>query len=372
MGGKMKRKVFLTGLLGMLSIILVFGIFDSTAGTKKIKMTSVWSAGIQLIEIDKHFVKLVNELGGDQLQIKFFPGGSLVPAFEVFNAVREGTIPMGADWGGYWAGKNEAFNIIGSHPMGLTATDYMVWVYQAGGFELIQEVYGKYGLVCIPHGVHSAESGVRGHKAINTIADYKGMKIRMGGKIQGKVLKDLGGVQVMLAGSEVYQALEKGVVDACEYNTPTVDWNLGLAEVTEYWASPPWHAPAAIFGVMINKKVWDNFTEKQKEVLKTAAMANFLWSYTYFEYQDIIATRKFLEKGIKITRLKDEDLDKIQKIVNKHTMESAKTNPLFAKIAYSQYKFLNDLAEWRSISSPFSSGRNFVTPNLNELKAYTK
>jgi len=173
----MKRKVFLTGLLGMLSIILVFGIFDSTAGTKKIKMTSVWSAGIQLIEIDKHFVKLVNELGGDQLQIKFFPGGSLVPAFEVFNAVREGTIPMGADWGGYWAGKNEAFNIIGSHPMGLTATDYMVWVYQAGGFELIQEVYGKYGLVCIPHGVHSAESGVRGHKAINTIADYKGMKI---------------------------------------------------------------------------------------------------------------------------------------------------------------------------------------------------
>jgi len=368
----MKRKVFLTGLLGMLSIILVFGVFDSTAGTKKIKMTSVWSAGIQLIEIDKHFVKLVNELGGDQLQIKFFPGGSLVPAFEVFNAVREGTIPMGADWGGYWAGKNEAFNIIGSHPMGLTATDYMVWVYQAGGFELIQEVYGKYGLVCIPHGVHSAESGVRGHKAINTIADYKGTKIRMGGKIQGKVLKDLGGVQVMLAGSEVYQALEKGVVDACEYNTPTVDWNLGLAEVTEYWASPPWHAPAAIFGVMINKKVWNNFTEKQKEVLKIAAMANFLWSYTYFEYQDIIATKKFLEKGIKITRLKDEDLDKIQKIVNKHTMESAKANPLFAKIAYSQYKFLNDLAEWRSISSPFSSGRNFVTPNLNELKAYTK
>ena len=371
----MKKKIFLFGVLMTLMSFFVFGALSPNTvegKTIRLKMTSVWSAGIQLIEVDKHFVKLVNGLAGGELEIKFFEGGALVPPFELLDAVSNGTIDMGGDWGGYWAGKNMAFNIIGSHPMGLTATDYMTWVYQAGGFDLIQEAYGQYGIVCLPFGVHSSESGVRGHKPINSIADYKGLKIRMGGKIQGEALKDLGGVQVMLAGSEVYQALEKGVIDACEYNIPTVDWNLGLQEVTEYWASPGWHAPAAIFGVMINKKVWDRFSEQQKVMLKTAAMANFLWSYTYFDYNNIAATKKFLDKGIKITRLSDEDMGKIQDIVNKHTLELCKKNPLVAKIAYSQYKFLKDFSQWRSISQPFSHGRNPEIPDLDVIKTYIK
>lgn len=369
----MRKKFFTSLLVVTLCFIFVGGVgFVNAAGKTKLKMSSVWSAGIQLVEIDKHFVELVNELGGDNLNIEFFAGGEIVPPFELLNAVKSGTIDMGGDWGGYWAGKDEAFNIIGSHPMGLTATDYMIWVYQAGGFDIINEVYGKYGMVCLPFGCHSAESGVRSHKPINSIDDYKGLKTRMGGKIQGLVLKDLGGVQVMLAGSEVYQALQKGVIDACEYNTPTVDEKLGLSEVTEYWASPPWHAPGAMFGCMINKKVWDKLSDNEKAILKTSAMANFMWSFTYFEYQDIAATKKFLDAGVQITKLPNEDLDKIQKLVNTHTIESAKKNPLFAKVALSQAEYLQDIAQWRSIEQPFGHGRNFELPDIEELKTLVK
>jgi len=369
----MKKSFFLFGLL--LSFFLFGTLNPITAEGKKIKfkMSTVWPAGFQLIEIDRHFVKLVNALGGDKLQIKFFDGGTLVPAFELFDAVREGTIDMGGDWGGYWAGKNEAFNIIGSHPMGLTATDYMIWVYQAGGLGLIEEVYGKYGLMALPFGVHASESGVRSNKPINSVDDYKGLKVRMGGQIQGKILKDFGGVQVMLSASEFYQALEKGVIDAAELNLPTCDWNSGLAEVTKYWASPGWHAPAAMFSVMMSKKLWNSLSEEQKTILRTAAMANFLWSFTYLEHENIGATKRFLDKGIQITRLDDESLNKIQKSVNKHTLESSKKNALFAKVAYSQYKFLKDLSKWRSIAQPFSYGRNNPeSPDLDSIKACIK
>lgn len=339
----------------------------------ELKMSSVWSAGIQLIEIDRNFVKLVNAMGGDDFKIKFFDGGTMVPAFELFDTVARGTLDMGGDWGGYWAGKDEVFNLIGSHPMGMTVYDYMLWVYQGGGFDLIQEAYGKHGLVALPFGGHASESGIRGNKPINSLKDFKGMKIRIGGKLQGKILKDLGAVQVNLAGAEVYQALQKGVIDAAEYNIPTVDWNMGFQEITKYWASPAWHAPAAIFSVIINKeKVWDKLSPERKEMLKTAAMANFLWSYTFLEYQNIAATKKFSDKGIKITRLNNADVEAIQKLVNKHTLASCKENPLFAKIAYSQYKFLQDFAQWRSISQPFSHGRNVVPPDMGAIKAAIK
>lgn len=361
--------------LKMLALVLVSSLFWLVASVNaadkiELKMSSVWSSGIQLIEVDRHFVKLVNSMGGPNFKIKFFDGGMMVPSFELFDAVAKGTLDMGGDWGGYWPGKDEAFNIIGSQPMGLTINDYMLWIYQGGGFDLIQEAYGKFGLVALPFGGHASESGIRGNKPINSLKDFKGMKIRIGGKLQGQILKDLGGVQVNLAGSEVYQALEKGVINAAEYNIPSVDYNMGLQEISKYWASPAWHAPAAIFSVLINKKVWDTkFTPEQREMLKTAAMANFLWSYTFLEYSNIAATKKFIDKGIKITRLNNADLEIIQKSVYKHMMDSCKTNPLFAKIAYSQYKFLQDFAQWRSIESPFSAGRNVTLPDMKAIKA---
>jgi TRAP-type mannitol/chloroaromatic compound transport system substrate-binding protein len=370
----MKKIMYFKMLVMILAVSLIGGVAPINAAQKiELKMSSVWSSGIQLIEVDRHFVKLVNSMGGPDFKIKFFDGGTMVPPFELFDAVARGTLDMGGDWGGYWPGKDEAFNIIGSHPLGLTIHDYMLWIYQGGGFDLIQEAYGKYGLVALPFGGHGSESGIRGNKPINSIKDIKGMKIRIGGKLQGKVLKDLGGVQVNLAGSEVYQALEKGVIDACEYNIPSVDYMMGLQEISKYWASPAWHAPSAIFSVLINKKVWDTkFTPEQREMLKTAAMANFLWSYTFLEYNNIAATKKFLDKGIKITRLNNADLATIQKSVNKHTLDVCKTNPLFAKIAYSQYKFLQDFAKWRTIADPFSHGRNVIPPDMEAIKAGIK
>ena len=371
----MKKRIFLLSLLMAFTCFFVFGAFNPAPVEGKTitwKYTTTWTPALQLIEADRHFAKVANELARGELKLKFFEGGSLVTPFEVFGAVSAGTIQAGGDWPGYWAGKDTVFDLLGAYPLGLTAVDYMVWIYQGGGFDLYQEAYGKFGLVYLPHGVLPIESGVRGHKPINSIADYKGLKIRMSGRTQGKILKDIGAAQTMLAGGEVYQALEKGVIDAGEFSTPSIDWSMGFQEVTEYWASPGWHQLGSVVGVMINKKAWDKLPDHMKIALKDAAMANFLWSFTFFEYGAIDATQKFLDKGIKITRLSDKDLDELQKIANKHTLESCKKNPLFAKVAYSQFKFLKDISQWRAIATPFTYGRNPVLPDLNAIKACIK
>lgn len=369
----MRKKFGVTLTLALMFVCLTT-VMPSGAADKPIKwkMTSLWTPVIQLIEGDRHFVKLVNTLAEGQLKIKFFDGGTLVPPYQIFEAVAKGTIDAGSDSAFIWAGKDTAFGLLGAYPFGLTAVDYMVWIYQGGGFELYQEVFGKFGMVYLPYGVTGMESGIRGHKPINTIADLKGLKVRMSGKPQGHILKKVGASQTVMSGGEIYQALEKGVIDAGEYCTPSIDWGMGFQEVTEYWATPGWHQPATLLGVMINKKSWDKLPDRLKELVKTAAMANMMWSFTFFESQAAVGTDKFLKKGTKITRLSDKDLAELQKLANEYTIEECKKNPLFAKVAYSQLKYMKDIAKWREISHPFSHGRNPDLPDLDAIKKYVK
>ena len=337
------------------------------------KVTTTWPASVQLIELDKNFLKLVKELAGDELKIQFHTGGTLIPGFELFDAVQDGTVDAGFDWPGYWAGKDSAFSILASHPFGLTGTDYINWLFQGGGFDLFQEVFGKFGMVYLPHGVTGVESGVRSNKPIRSLADYKGLKIRMSGKIAGMILKEIGAAQTLIPGAEVYQAMQKGVIDATETFLPSLDWHLKLGEITKYWCTPGWHAAGAVEGLMINKKSWDALPDRLKAVLKTAAMANIAWSYAYFEHESIGGTQKFLDKGIEVTRLSDKDLEELERVVTKVTLEMCKQNPLFAKVAYSQYKYLRDITTWRGYGSPFSYGRNSkLRPDLEAIKAYIK
>jgi TRAP-type mannitol/chloroaromatic compound transport system substrate-binding protein len=368
----MFQKKSLTPILVLVASVFflqaVFSVSAIEAKTLRWRMGTTWTPSIDLIQADRHFVEIVNDLSGGDLKIKLFSAGELVPAFELFDAVATGTLQAGGDWPNYWSGKSRAFDALGSYPMGLTPIDYAVWIYQYGGLEYYQKVYGKHGLYYLPYAVTPMESGVRSNKPIQNLKDYKGLKIRMSGKTQGQLLEKLGAAQTMLSGGEIYQALEKGVIDAAEFSSPSNDWGMGFNEVTKYWATPGWHQPASVLGVMINKKVWDELSEDHKNLLKHAAMANFLWSYTYFEKGAVDATEKFIADGTKVSRLSDDELKEIQEITNKLTLETAKKDPLFAEVIYAQYEYLEKMARWRGICQPFTFGRNIQLPDMEALK----
>lgn len=365
-----KKSLFLV-LMVCFSVFLlqtVFPVAEAGAKTIRWRMGTTWTPSIDLIQADRNFVKIVNELSGGEIQIKLFSAGELVPAFELFDAVASGSLQAGGDWPNYWSGKSRAFDALGSYPMGLTPIDYAVWIYQFGGLEYYEKVYGKHGLYYLPHSVTPMESGVRSNKSIEKLEDYKGLKVRMSGKTQGQLLEKLGAAQTMLSGGEIYQALEKGVIDAAEFSSPNNDWGMGFNEVTKYWATPGWHQPASVLGVMINKKVWDDLSDHHKNLLKYAAMANFIWSYAYFEKGAVDATQKFIDSGTTLSRLSDEELQTIQEFTNELTLKTAQEDPLFAEVIYSQYDYLEKMTQWRGICEPFTFGRNIEMPDMEKLK----
>lgn len=330
-------------------------------------MTTTWPSSLELIEIDRHFVELANALTGDALTIEFFEGGALVPAGEVFGAVESGTIQAGGDWPGYWAGRNSAFSPLATTASLFNAIDYVNWIQQWGGADLYNEIYGKFGMVYLPYGVTNNESGFRTNKKIETLDDLQGMRLRLSGLEQGRLLEMLGGSQVSMAGGEIYQALERGVIDGAEFSTPNVDWSGGFQQVTKFWATPGWHQSASMFGVMINKAAWDALSPETQEALQVAADANLIWSLSFTEKRATEAYAKF-DEAVEITRYDDATLAKVQEMANEVIVQTACENPDSAKVYLSQVEYLNDYAKWRDASAPFNLGRTPNGPDVEKLR----
>jgi len=341
----------------LITMLLVVGL-NTTAFSKTIKwkMTTTWPPSISLIEADQAFVKAVNHLAKGKLNIKFFTGGTLMPSYEVFDAVSKGSIQASGDWANYWSGKDRVFDALGAYPMGLTPMDYFIWIYEGGGLALYQEAYGKFGMHYLVTGITPMECGIRSNKPIKSLEDLKGMKIRMSGKTQGALLEDLGAAQIAMSGQEIYQAMQRGTIDGAEFSSPSSDWGMGFGEVSKYWAVPGWHQPASVMGVMINKEAWDSLDKDLQETITYASKIATM-EFMAKQYYDVIeSTQKFLDKGVQITQYPQEDLEKIQKLVDVHTIETAKNNPLFKKVIQSQNEFRKKFGKWREMEGPFGFG----------------
>lgn len=364
---KKMTKFALTGLAAGIA----FAAFTTTAqAQEEWTMTTTWPENLDLIKIDQHWVELVNKLAGDELQINFRAGGTLMPGTEVFDATETGSIEAAGDWPGYWAGLNPAFSPLATTTSLFNGVDYLNWIQQWGGRELYEEIYGQFNMVYLPYGITNNESGFMGRTPIESIADLEGKRLRLSGRDQGRVLEELGGSQVTLAGGEVYQAIERGVIDAGEFSTPGVDYNAGFAEVADYWATPGWHQSASVFGVMINKDAWDALSEETQETLRIAADATMAWSLAWSERQSTEATQKFIDAGVTINQFSEEDLARIQEVTNEVILRGACEDPDHAKVYQSMIAYLEHYATWRDVSAPYNMSRVMDNlPSLEEIEA---
>ena len=357
-------------VLGATAFLTTLAAGAATADEVTLRMSTVWPEGINLIDSDKHFVELVNSIGEGVIQIDFTPGGVLVPATQAFGAVQSGAIDMATDWPGYWAGTDTAFSLLGSFPMLLASGDIILWMNEWGGREILNETYGKYGMTYLPIAIYSAESGLRANKELPTLDALNGAKIRMSGRPQGQILEKLGAAHVTMTGSDVYQALERGVVDAAEFSVPSTDLGMGFDEVTSFLQAPGWHQPGSMNGLMINQGTWDRLDDKQKAILEVAAKANMLWTIGHAEKTSADAVHTFEEAGTKVTILSETELDKLQTLANEVLLSEACENPLYAQIAVSQVSFLQDYEDWRALQGEFAMGRNLTSyPDMDKLRA---
>jgi len=339
----------------------------------RLKFATCWTPNYALIEQDKYWISLVEELVGDQVKIDFFTAGELVKSNEVFDAVSSNTVQIGSDFPGYWAGKDTAFNLVASFPMWMDAYDYINWLEFGGGLEEYERVYGKFGIVPIPHGPITVESGPRGTKPIRSLADYKGLKLRMSGKNQGNILQQLGASQVSISSSEVYQGMQRGLLDAAESCTPELDWGLGYGEITTYSSHPGWHQPGSMCNLLFNKETWDSLPANVKSAFRVAAKATVTRTLAFQDYSSATGLKRFQEVGVQEYKLPMEDLRKLSDLAFEQIYAESKANPSFAQMALSMGEYLHHYAPWRELAYPFNHGwKDSPLPDLDKIRPHVK
>jgi len=370
------RKIKMLMFLGVLTTVLAFG---TAALAEKIKwrMGSTWTPAINLYYGDKELIKYVDEMTGGNFEIKWFPSGTLMGAFEYFDACSKGAVEAVGDWPSYWASKDPAFDFLGSFPFGFTNVDYVNWMYECGGLDLMQELFGKYGMTYFSIGVTPMESGFRTTQKtgpIKTLEDYKGKKLRTPSRATIWVLQQVGAAPVKLPGGEIYLAVERGTLDGAEFSSPGVDWEMGFAEITKYWSVPCWFQPCSQLGVMVNLKAYNALSKEYQAIFKYGAQAAAVKAMAFYEVDSARGVKRFIDKGTEIVSLDEASLEKLEALAGQYCLMQAKETmkdgkPFYARMLKSQMEYLKNYKIWRDMSGGFGQGRTpkYVDAVLAEL-----
>ena len=310
------------------------------------RMSDPWG-GLLFHELAVHFADSVEAASGGRLKIKPFQTGAIVPAMETFDAVAKGTLDVGHAWPGYWKGKNEAFVLFASVPFGLDYEGYNIWYYERGGKEMMTELYGRYNLVGFFCGNTGQELGIHSNKRAAKMEDFKGMKIRTVGWYMD-ILTRLGASVTPLPGSEIYLALERGIIDACEYSSPAINMPMGFHEITKYVIEPGVHQPSCQCDLFINKDRWNELPDDLKAIVEICAKETQLWGYHWMENLNIKALET-MGKKVEYVMMDDQALIEFAKTSHAYLEELKGKNPDVKKILNSQELFKKDYASWREM-----------------------
>jgi len=311
----------------------------------KWKMVMPWSKGLLFYDVAQHFADSVKLASGGRLDIKLFSAGELVGAMESFDAVSKGQADIGHDWPGYWKGKNEAFVAFASVPFGLDAEGYNIWLYERGGLEMMQELYGRYNLFALPGGNVGQELGLFSNKKASKMSDFKGMRIRTPGWYMD-IMTQLGASVSPLPGGEVYLALERGVIDAAEFSTPAINYPMGFDDITKYVIQPGVHQPSCQCAFFINKESYNKLPDDLKWIVDIAAKETQLWSNAWQENLNAQAVKMFKEK-VEFIRMDDDTLNSFAKASHEYIEGLKAKYPDVKTVMDSQDEFKKDFADWR-------------------------
>ncbi|MGH8752069.1 MAG: TRAP transporter substrate-binding protein [Burkholderiales bacterium] len=246
-----------------------------------IKMQGAWSATDIFNEFAQEFVTRVNEMAGGRLRIDYLIAGAVVKAFEVTDAVSKGVVDAGHTVPVYWYGKSKVASLFGSGPInGMDAFQTLSWIYRGGGLELYQELLQKIGLNYVGFFAMPMPTQPLGwfKKPITDASQLKGLKYRTVG-LAADLFQEMGAKVTQLPGGEIIPALERGVIDAFEFNNPTSDRRFGSADVIKNYELGSFHQAMEFFEIAINKKKWDAMPKDLQAIwrygVEAASQANY-------------------------------------------------------------------------------------------------
>lgn len=339
----MKKRVGLV-LVGLfLGMALSYGVLGAlpaamASADKPIvwKVQTPWPPALWQHKAAKIWADDIAKMSGGRMKIDLYSSGEIVPAFEIYDAVRMGTLDAGHTWAGYVIGKFPAATLFAATPAFFDLKGYLTWMYAGGGKELWQEMYGD-SVVVFPAGMLFAEGGGWANKKIQKLEDFKGLKYRTV-LIWGQILSEVGASVVTLPAGDIVPSLQRGTLDAAEFSTPVTDLPLGFHEVAKYCHFPGLHQIAGFLELIINPKKWKELPDDLKEIVKAAADAGVAHALTGWLLDDCKAVQTFREKGVEIVKFPAKmQQEVLNRFVEKY---NAQKDPMFQKVWKSQKEFL--------------------------------
>ena len=315
------------------------------------KMVTTWPKNFPGLGTGaNNIAKLITEMSGGRIDVKVYGAGELVGAFEVFDAVSRGNAQLGHAGAYYWKGKIPSAAFFSSVPFGLTAQEMNAWMYYGGGLELWEEAYKPFGLIPNPGGNSGTQMGGWFNKEINSVADLKGLKMRIPG-LGGEVLKRAGGIPVTMPGGELFPAMQSGALDATEWVGPYNDLAFGFYKAAKYYYTPGWHEPGTTMECMINEAAFNELPADLQSIVRNAiktANADMLAEYTARNQQALHTL--ITEHNVQLKTFPDEVLKELKTISEQVVEEEAAKDPLSKKVWASQKRFKEQVMQWTNVS----------------------
>lgn len=289
-----------------------------------------------------------------RMVMEFFPGGAVAPATKEFDAVDAGIIQAAHTSLHYNLDKFYAGGLFAIIVAGLLPMEYLSWYLDGGGEELFNEMIKDYNVV----GVSVAEIS-RGemfgfsNKPINSLDDFKGLKFRTAGD-WGEILTDYFGASVIfLPGGEIYEAFQRGVIDAFEYGSPSLNWPLGFHEIAKYAITPGIHAPAVNSPYIINKEAWAELPDDIKLIVEEAWLSEATRYYSESTVADMAAIERYEDYGLEFINLSEEIQKEVEAAAQDFYGKKAAEDPFFAKVWDSLTQFSESWREADFLQHPY-------------------
>ena len=307
--------------------------------------TNLPALGDNILDVSEALAAVTN----GRIRLKVFEPGLLVPPFSITESVKERKIEAGYTWLGYDQGRIPATPLIAAVPFGMEPWEFATWHFEVGGKALAESLYH-------PHNVHPIFCGLIGPETagwfrspIESLDDFKGLKIRFAG-LGGKVLQKLGASVTMIPGGEIFQALEKGAIDATEFSMPAVDQLLGFDRVAKFNYYPGWHQTFTSTHLVINLQIWRDLDEADRVLLEMACTAGVIRNLAHGEAIQGEVIKGFPAKGVTAIKFDRVMLEQLRDVTRTVLEEEAEKDEDFRIIWESQKRFLATYRHWKDLA----------------------
>jgi TRAP-type mannitol/chloroaromatic compound transport system substrate-binding protein len=361
---KMERRVFLrTVALGSVATAATLTSMSPrkvfSQSKEEWRVINAW--GQQPNDHMKLFAKMVSEGTDGFITIKFYGPGKIVPFPKTLEAVGDGTVEMGTGAPSFWKNELPPMAYLHNTPFGLTAQEQNAWFEYGGGQELADKVYAEAGCKFFPFGNTGCQMGGWYNKEINSMSDFKGLKIRMGG-FGGETLKAAGAEVVSIRLSKVAQAMKDGEIEAAEFAGPAHDMDYGFHKMAKYYYYPAWHEPSGAFDLFISNAKWEAQSSEVRAVITAAAAAINNRRLCCRDANNSAALTKLTgEHGVQLRPFPDELLKELALLSDKVVGEQASKDKLSEEILNSIVEFRKSAANWAAISEqPYLVARSAI------------